>query len=299
VKSQISWKDTAYLARESLKRRPIKLLPPEGVEDTSAAPVPSDAAEQARKAPPRVLKPSALNDQCVAPTPDLESHRKRLRAAFGNTMSDEFVEVLLGKLVEALRPGSLEALEEPTVNAALAIIDSMCPQSELEALLAVQIIAAGFSGLRLLRQSQQHMTQDYIDTYGNYAIKLLRLQNEMIQTFDRYRRGNKQTVEVRHVHIHSGAQGVVGIINPADDRAGRGPPGSRRAAETAGSGQRADPEAPGSAGEIDPGPAQSAPCGGGAGEGAVSFDQEPIGGHDEGVVGIINPSDDRDGGGRE
>ena len=202
MKSLISGKDAAYVARESLKRRPIKLLPPEGVEDTSAAPVPSDAAEQARKAPPRVLKPSALNDQCVAPTPDLESHRKRLREAFGNTMSDEFVEVLLGKLVEALRPGSLEALEEPTVNAALAIIDSMCPQSELEALLVVQIIAAGFSGLRLLRQSQQQMTQDYIDVYGNYAIKLLRLQNEMIQTFDRYRRGNKQTVEVRHVHTY-------------------------------------------------------------------------------------------------
>ena len=58
--------------------------------------------------------------------------------------------------------------------------------------------------------------------YGGYAIKLLRLQNEMIQTFDRYRRGNKQTVEVRHVHIHSGGQGVVGIINPPDDREGDG-----------------------------------------------------------------------------
>jgi hypothetical protein len=68
------------------------------------------------------------------------------------------------------------------------------------------------------RRSQQQMTEDFIDVYGNYAIKLLRLQNDMIQTFDRYRRGNKQTVEVRHVHIHSGGQGVVGIINPPDDR---------------------------------------------------------------------------------
>ena len=42
------------------------------------------------------------------------------------------------------------------------------------------------------------MTEDYINLYGGYAIKLLRLQNEMIQTFERYRRGNKQTVEVRH-----------------------------------------------------------------------------------------------------
>jgi hypothetical protein len=30
------------------------------------------------------------------------------------------------------------------------------------------------------------MTEDYIDVYGGYAIKLLRLQNEMIQTFERY-----------------------------------------------------------------------------------------------------------------
>jgi hypothetical protein len=30
------------------------------------------------------------------------------------------------------------------------------------------------------------MTEDYINVYGGYAIKLLRLQNEMIQTFDRF-----------------------------------------------------------------------------------------------------------------
>ena len=94
----------------------------------------------------------------------------------------------------------------------------MQPRSELQALLAVQIIAIGFAGLRFLRQSHRQMTEDFINVYGNYAIKLLRLQNEMIQTFDRYRRGNKQTVQVRHVHIHSGGQGVVGIINPPDDR---------------------------------------------------------------------------------
>jgi hypothetical protein len=299
VKSGISGKDATYVAREALKRRPIRLMAPEGVEEPPNALVPSEGSEQAREAPPRVLKPSALNDQCVAPTADLERHRKRLREAFGNTMSDEFVEVLLGKLVEALRPGSLEALDEPTVNAALAIIDSMCPQSELEALLAVQIIAAGFSGLRLLRQSQQQMTQDYIDTYGNYAIKLLRLQNEMIQTFERYRRGNQQTVEVRHVHIHSGGQGVVGIINPPEDREGRSPPQAGEAAEAAGSRGLADREAPGSASEIDPGPAQSAGCGGGAGEGGRLCAQGHMSGHDEGVVGIVNSPDDREGGGQE
>ena len=107
MKSRISGKDATYVAREALKRRPIRLMAPEGVEEPPSALVPSEGSEQAREAPPRVLKPSALNDQCLAPTPDLESHRKRLREAFGNTMSDEFVEVLLGKLVEALRPAAL------------------------------------------------------------------------------------------------------------------------------------------------------------------------------------------------
>ena len=84
----------------------------------------------------------------------------------------------------------------------------------------MQIIATGFSGLRFLRQSHLHMDEVFIDVYGNYAMKLLRVQQELIKTFERYRRGNKQTVEVRHVHIHSGGQGVVGIVNRAGKREG-------------------------------------------------------------------------------
>jgi hypothetical protein len=216
-KPRITGKQATQVAMEAVKRRPIRLAASDQVQEPSSALVlTSDGSENVsdeRKAPPRVRKPSPHNDQCLAPTADLERHRARLREAFGNTMSDEFVEVILGKLMEALRPSPFDHLEEPTVNAALAIIDSMQPQSELQVLLAVQIIATGFSGLRFLRQSQQHMTAPFIDVYGNYAIKLLRLQSEMIQAFDRYRRGNKQTVEVRHVHIHSGAQGMVGIVN--------------------------------------------------------------------------------------
>jgi hypothetical protein len=53
--------------------------------------------------------------------------------------------------------------------------------------------------------------------YGGYGTRLLRLQLQLIQALDKHRRGHKQTVEVRHVHIHSGAQGVVGIINSGKD----------------------------------------------------------------------------------
>src|SRR4051812_10169396 len=108
----------------------------------------------------------------------------------------------LGEAGRSAESSPFDQLEESTLNAGLAIVHSMRPQSELEALLAVQIIATEFSGLRFLRQSHRHMSEEFIDVYGNYAIKLLRLQAEMIQAFDRYRRGNKQTVEVRHIHLH-------------------------------------------------------------------------------------------------
>ena len=135
-------------------------------------------------------------------------------------MSDEFVDVMLGKVVEALKPTPWDQLEETTLNAALAILASLYCRSELEALIAVEIVATGFAGLRFLRQSQRHMTEDYISTYGPYANKLLRLQLDLIQALDRHRRGHKQTVEVRHVQIQAGAQGVVGIVNAGERQGG-------------------------------------------------------------------------------
>jgi hypothetical protein len=48
--------------------------------------------------------------------------------------------------------------------------------------LAVEIIATGFAGLRFLRQSHRNMTEDFINVYGNYAIKLLRLQKSPSST---------------------------------------------------------------------------------------------------------------------
>jgi hypothetical protein len=66
----------------------------------------------------------------------------------------------------------------------------------------------------------EHLGEENIAVYGTFASKLLRLQNELIETLNRHRRGNSQTVNVNHVHIHPGGRGVVGVVN-ADTR-GRG-----------------------------------------------------------------------------
>ena len=132
---RISGKEAARVAEDMAKPGPIRVVAASEAQEAPGALVPSPGSELDRKAPPRVRKPLPRNDQWKAPTPDLEGHRKRLREALGNTLSDEFVDVILGKLVEALRPGLYDELDEATLNAALATIDSMQPRSELQAVL--------------------------------------------------------------------------------------------------------------------------------------------------------------------
>jgi hypothetical protein len=236
MRRHISGREATYMAIESDKRGPVKIEPlPEGdaagaistttgssaLVPASTGPASSQPSAQ-RKKPPRVRKPSPNDNRCLAPTADLEAHRAALRQAFGNTLSDEFAEFMLGKLITALRPGPFDHLDEATLSAAIALVASVNPQTELQALMAVQIAATGFAGLKFLRQSQHNMDETYVGVYGGYATKLLGLQLDMIHALDRHRRGNKQTVEVRHVHIHSGAQGVVGIVNAREKREGDG-----------------------------------------------------------------------------
>jgi hypothetical protein len=223
TKSRISGKQATYVAMAAGKYPPVQIGPSdhpgqssEVIQTTANLPVPVEGGDGQRKPPPRVHKPSPNNNQCLAPTADLEGFRARLREAFGNTMSDEFVNVMLGKIIEALKPNPFDQLEEATLNSALAIIHSARCRSELEALIAVEIVATGFAGLRFLRQSQHSMTDDYIRTYGPYANKLLRLHLDLIQALDRHRRSHKQTVEVRHVNIHPGGQSIVGIVNAGE-----------------------------------------------------------------------------------
>src|SRR5580693_5814399 len=89
---RISGKEAVRVAEDMAKPGPIRVVAASEAQEAPGALVPSPGSELDRKAPPRVRKPLPRNDQWKAPTPDLEGHRKRLREALGNTLSDEFVD---------------------------------------------------------------------------------------------------------------------------------------------------------------------------------------------------------------
>jgi hypothetical protein len=215
VKSRIRGREATWAAVHMAERRPVPLLPTDVVEPFQPLPV-----EGHRKGPPRVRKPSAGHDAVYAPNSDIGARRAELREAFGDTLSDQFVEAMMGKLISGLQPNPFDVLEEATLNAALAVIASFKPESELEAFLAAQAVVAGFSAFRMMELSQRHLVEENIAVYGGYADRLLKIQNQLIETLNRHRRGNSQTVNV--IHIHRGGQGVVGVINAGKGDTGAG-----------------------------------------------------------------------------
>jgi hypothetical protein len=214
TKSRIRGRDAAWSAVQMAERRPMPLQ----AAEVAGPDLPLHQAPGLRKGPPSVRKPSAGHDVIVAPTDDLEAHRADLRQAFGETVSDQFVEVMMGKLVACLRPNPFDTLEEATLNAAIAVVASIRATSELDAFLATQAVIAGFSAFRMLELSQRHLGEENIAVYGGYAGKLLKLQNELIEAINRNRRGHTQTVNV--VHINQGDRGVVGLVNANKGEAG-------------------------------------------------------------------------------
>jgi hypothetical protein len=132
-RKHISGLQAARAADEFARREPVKWVSSgqeDGKEVVALTPAP---VVSAKKGPPRLSKASSRGDAIVPPTIGLEEHRAALRQIFGETFSDEFVDVMLTKLVLVLRPGRLQVLEEATLNAAIALIASVQPRSELEA----------------------------------------------------------------------------------------------------------------------------------------------------------------------
>jgi hypothetical protein len=158
---------------------------------------------------------------------DDEGQENRLADAFG-TRSRHFVYSMLNSLGKAtedhsqtlgLTPGSPD---EDAFNAALAVIDGVRPQDEIEAMLAAHMAVTNIALLELVARTRDaiagHPYQGdgikRLDVLGNLTNKFMRTYTMQVEALARKRRkGGEQNVTVKHVHVHSGAQAVVGVVN--------------------------------------------------------------------------------------
>jgi hypothetical protein len=79
-------------------------------------------------------------------------------------------------------------------------------------MLASQIAATHALAMELMGRTKKATDPGLFESSGNMAIKLMRtyaLQMEVLATM---RRGGKQSMQVKHVHVYPGGQAVVGNV---------------------------------------------------------------------------------------
>ncbi len=98
------------------------------------------------------------------------------------------------------------------LNGALALIKDIAPQDGLEAMLASQMVATHRAAMSMLGKSGLATTVDGIEIWAKHAHKLLTLYTHQMKALQKHRHGGKQTVVVKHVHVHGGGQAIVGDV---------------------------------------------------------------------------------------
>jgi len=116
------------------------------------------------------------------------------------------------QLFDAMGPGGdLTLVQE--------LLSELNPRNLLEAMAAVQMIALHTTAMNQLALSRHPDNDtDGINIVLNRATKLLRVSNELMQTWQllRGKRVSKQNVTVHHVHVGEGAQAIVGAVTSKD-----------------------------------------------------------------------------------
>ena len=112
----------------------------------------------------------------------------------------------------ALALGATGADAEQRINAGLAVLDGMRPRDEVEAMLVAQMVVTHAFAMDYLTRTKKAELIQAAEFTSNFACKLLRAFTAQTEALAKLRRGGEQTVRVEHVHVHPGAQAIVGTV---------------------------------------------------------------------------------------
>ena len=111
-------------------------------------------------------------------------------------------------------------IDNVKLNGLLAMIEGAGPSNEIQAALAVQMALTHHAAQTVLQRALRVDQIPQFDSASNSAVKLLRTFAMQVETLAKLQRGGEQVVKV--VHVHPGAQAIVGNIVQQNAREGGG-----------------------------------------------------------------------------
>jgi hypothetical protein len=161
-------------------------------------------------------KPIAKTKPKTVIADDPEDRKGRLKS-IGGSQSDHWNNILANQAVQALwLKHSDPATRDKQYSATVAALIGISPKDELEGMMAVQLIAAHNAAMECYRRAMIG-EQTFEGRRENLAQanKLSRSFATLLEALNRHRGKGQQKVTVEHVHVHSGGQAVVGVVEPA------------------------------------------------------------------------------------
>ena len=144
--------------------------------------------------------------QAYPPKGDERLWWARLKVALGTSSSD-FVNASLYQLQAAASlPGA--GICEIAMNAALAFVESLRPQNELEAALAIQMACTHSANMTILSRLRGGGDR-HVAATSSASARLVQAFATQAETLRRLKIGNLQTVRVEHVHVHGGVKAAI------------------------------------------------------------------------------------------
>ncbi len=107
-------------------------------------------------------------------------------------------------------------------NNAMALLNGIQPQDEIEGMLAVQMIAVHNMAMETMKRAMISDQTEYgMDVNVNRATRMLRTFNAQMEALKRYRTGGQQKVIVEHVYVTAGGQAIVGVVNRGESNSAK------------------------------------------------------------------------------
>jgi hypothetical protein len=134
----------------------------------------------------------------------------------GGSRSDDWNNQIIDDTLQVLWTRNFDAnTRDQQIKAALVGLIGIGPTDELEAMMAAQLIAAHSAAIECYRRAMiGEQTFEGRRENLNQANKLSRTFAVLLDTLNHHRGKGQQKVTVEHVHVHSGGQAVVGVVEP-------------------------------------------------------------------------------------
>jgi hypothetical protein len=141
---------------------------------------------------------------------DIDGWRAQFVAAFGTT-SETVVHIEAERIAKALRQrdGKIDPGELDTV---IAIVSGQRPKNELEAMVICQMAVTHALTMRSFGNLNRSNEIQQQDSNALTVARLTKAFGSQVDALAKLRRGGEQRVVVEHVHIHAGAQAIVGAV---------------------------------------------------------------------------------------